>query len=431
MNRTTDPTRQRRVGSSESQRLTLQLRNVIERSPFYQRKFGLSPNSSPPTATDLHALPFTMREELLGDQFDHPPFGSYLAAEPRRIARVHRTSGTSGRALMIALSAQDATRAVAHGAACFRSAGVRPDDLIIHCLSYCLWSGGVTDHLALEAAGAGVVPFGAGNTSELVDTIINLKPTGIHCTPSYLLRIQERLFERTGGVPASLGLRIGLFGGEPGLQDPVFRRRIESTWGFIAADSNYGMSEVLSMFGAECEARSGLHFLANDILHAELRHTESDNTIPIQPGATGELVLTHLARDCQPLIRYRSGDLIEITGLDRCTCGRSDFRFLVRGRADDMLVIRGVNIYLSSVASALNAFGTETTGEFQVIVNRHNPITECRIRLELASAARPETARQIESALQKILRITPRLECVPPGTLPRTQGKSRRIERSL
>ncbi len=412
--------------------LARQLEYVLERSDFYRRSILPLRSRGSIKRRDFRHLPFTERESLSRSQDEHPPFGDYLAADPSMIARVHRTSGSGSQPLLIALSAEDVGLAVECGGECFQAAGVGPGDLIIHCLNYCLWSGGVTDHQALERSGAGVIPFGVGNTTELLRAIQRLKPTGIHCTPSYLTKLEDRLAREFHLAPSALGLRLGLFGGEAGLSEPSFRRRIESAWGFRAMDANYGMSEVLSIFGSECQARCGLHLFGQSAIHAELKSLDDDAVVPWEPGARGELVLTHLRRQCQPLVRYRTCDVIEIVSVDPCECGRASPRFRVIGRADDMVVIRGVNVYLGAIAEVIHAFDGPIGPEFRLLVSRIEPITDCIIKVEARGGDATQLLRSdVERALQDRLTLKVPVELVPAGALSRTNGKTRRLERVL
>lgn len=407
-----------------------QLRYVQDHSEFYRSKWR--PLNSALVPSDLPTLPFTTRRELQDNQSAFGPFGSYLAARPDAIARVHRTSGSTGRALLIALSASDIKATVERGAACFKAAGVLPGDLVIHCLNYCMWSGGVTDHQCLEGTGAGVIPFGVGNTTELIETILRLRPSGIHCTPSYLTRLRERLKNDFGMKPSELGLRIGLFGGEPGLQDPRFRQRIEAEWGFVARDANYGMAEVLSIFGSECSAQSGLHFEGGDVILPEIRRLDSDETIGFEAGAVGELVITHLRRQCQPLVRYRTSDVVEILDTGVCACGRSSPRFRVVGRVDDMIVVRGINFFPSSIAEIINTFGGSLTGEYAILVDACDPISRMVIRVEACDAAAADVSRgQLQQAIVSKLGLRAEVEIVHQGTLPAGESKTKRVHRVL
>jgi phenylacetate-CoA ligase len=409
-----------------------QLDYVLEHSPFYRRLIASRRTRGALRLADFRNLPFTTREQLQEDQARHPPLGSYLSAPRERIIRIHRTSGSTGRPLLIAASSGDVEDALVCGARCFAAAGVRPGHLIVHCLNYCMWSGGVTDHLALERAGAAVVPFGVGNSSKLIATMLDIKPTGIHCTPSYLGKIEQRLAEEFGMMPKALGLKLGLFGGEPGLQDFYFRGRIEETWGFRAMDANYGMAEVLSMFGAECQVRDGLHFMGRGVLYPELKDLQSDRPLPWEPGARGELVLTHLRRQCQPLVRYRTSDVLEVVSAEQCGCGLAGPRWRVVGRVDDMVVIRGTNVYVGSIARVINAERQRLTGEYRVLVSRASPIVDFVIKAE----ARPHQhddnlAGELEDRLTRELGVRPVVVLLPPGGLPRVEGKTQRLERVL
>lgn len=430
--RTADP---RLCGGSSISRpvellLDRQLGYVAGRSAFYQRKWEF--RKACPTSSDFVELPFTTRRELQNDQDETPPFGSYLAADRAIISRVHRTSGSTGKSLLIALSAADVERTIERGAACLSAAGAGPGDLIVHCLNYCLWSGGVTDHQCLERTGAGVIPFGVGRSAELIETIIRLKPTGIHCTPSYLGRLEERLLADFGRSPRELGLRIGLFGGEPGLQDPRFRSRIEAKWGFRAVDANYGMAEVLSIFGAECDARCGLHFEGGDAVWAEIRKVDSDEAVAFDVDATGELVLTHLQRECQPLVRYRTSDVVEVLATEPCECGRASPRFRVIGRVDDMIVVRGLNVFPSTIAEVINTFSDQLSGAYFIDVDRHDPIRRIVVRAEASgSFGDASVGDRLGEAILARLGIRVEVELASCGSLPAEESKTQRVRRVL
>jgi phenylacetate-CoA ligase len=409
-----------------------QLATVLDRSEFYQRILGATARGRTWKAADLVHLPFTTREQLQADQAEYGPFGSYLGVDLTQVSRVHRTSGSSGRALIIALSAADVENSVECGARCFRTAGAGPGDLIVHCLNFCMWSGGVTDHHALERSGAAVIPYGVGNSSNLINVIMELRPTGIHCTPSYLAKLEQRLKEEFDVPPSALGLKLGLFGGEPGLQDPQFRSRIEETWGFRAVDANYGLAEVLSMFASECPMKGGLHFVAGDVLCPELKDPAGDGVVPWEQGANGELVITHLQRECQPLIRYRTSDIVELVSLEPCGCGLHTPRWRVVGRVDDMVVIRGINVYIESIAKLVNHESPRLTGEYRVLVNRSAPVTDFVVKVETRSGPQLDgLAAELEDRFAHELGVRPSVTLLPEGSLPRTDGKTNRLERVL
>jgi len=414
---------------SVTELLETQLRYVSEKSAFYRKKYG-SRNIS--NINDLEHLPFTTKRELLDDELNKPPFGTFLATPIKKISRAHRTSGTSANPLFLALSKKDISNTIECGARCFWASGLRPQDLVVHCLNYCMWAGGATDQHSLENTGAAVIPFGVGNSPILIQVILKMKPTAIHCTPSYLSKLELLLKNEFQMEPAQLGLRLGLFGGEAGIQNAEFRKSIELKWGFKAMDANYGLADVLSMFGAECEVRNGLHFMGQGVIHAELKDLKSDAIVPWEKGVVGELVLTHLRKECQPLLRYRTGDILEIIDVDKCECGRRSPRMKVIGRADDMIVVRGINVFLSSIAGIVNKHLDVFTGEYSVLVNEKDPIEDIEIKIEIQNGKDFSSIKDsVDRSFSENLSIRPILKPVPEGELPRTEDKTKRLERVL
>jgi phenylacetate-CoA ligase len=417
--------------------LRQQLQRVLERSTFYQEKtrdYGIGGRD--PALVDAFAdFPFTEKAELLAEQERYPPYGRLALEDPvTELSRIHITSGSSGKPLYVALSHSDVEATRIAGRRAFRCAGLTPQDSVVHCLNYCLWAGGVSDHLALEATGATVIPFGVGNTKRLLETIRELRPTAISCTPSYMARLEIVLREEFGLEPHELGLGKAFFGGEGGLQNPRIRGRIEETWQMRAIDANYGMSDVLSIFGAECDFRQGLHFHGQEHLYVELIDPETDRPVPLESGRFGELVLTNLTRQAQPLLRYRTKDVIRILATDECLCGRSSFRFEVAGRTDEMIVVRGVNVYPTAVRNLLAEHKDRFSGEFQVVLTTPPPIDRPLLRVEVLGDGWQTDAALLEAFLVQLchsrLSFTPDVELLPVGGLPRTEGKSKYVVRA-
>ncbi len=402
---------------------------VRTRSPFFARLWeGLS---VPERLEELPALPLCDKAMLRESQAAHPPFGNYLAAAPERVVRLHRTSGTTGQAMNIAQTRADAAQTAEVGARSFRAAGLVPGTLAVHCLNYRMWMGGVSDHLALEAAGATVVPFGAGESELLVRTILDLGVAAIHCTPSYPAALERTLAEHFPGLaPRELGLGLALFGGEAGLDNPGFRARLEEVWGFAARNANYGVSDVFSNFASQCEVNTDLHYMGTDVLHAELIEPESGEAVPWREGASGELVLTHLAREAQPLVRFRTGDVIAVTGTGPCACGRHAPRFRVLGRSDDMVVVRGVNVFPTAVGGVIAGFDA-LSGEFRIRLRGRGPYDRLPVEAELAEGAEATgaLAASVEDAIKARLRASASVTLLPAAALPRTGGKTRRLIR--
>jgi phenylacetate-CoA ligase len=404
---------------------------VIARSPLHRRAWG---GADPPSRLEaLPDLPMIDKEALRDSQRAHPPFGDYLAGHPTNVARIHRTSGTTGTAMNLALSAHDAHETAVVGARAQAAAGLGPGHRVVHCLNYRLWMGGYTDHTNLEATGATVVPFGVDETQLLIRTIQELGITAISCTPSYPAVLERVIAEHFPGLrPNDLGLRLGLFGGEAGMDDPDFRRRLEATWGFKVRNANYGVSDVFCNFAGQSELDDDLHFMALDVLHPELIAPETGAVLPWRAGERGELVLTHVSRECQPLVRFRTGDIIVLTGTGRAPCGRTAPRFRVVGRSDDMVVVRGINVFPAQIAAVLNR-NNALSGEYRIVLDGAGPYDFLPVEAELAAACSgdppAELAEAVAMTIKRNLGLTARITLLSFGALPRTAGKTRRVIR--
>ncbi len=418
-----------RIAALQAERWRAQRRYVMETSPFLRRLWG--ERAVPERLEELPALPLCDKAMARESQAAHPPFGDYLAAPPTKVSRLHRTSGTSGQAMNLALSARDARQTAEVGGRAQTAAGLGPGHRVVHCLNYRMWMGGVSDHLTLEETGATVIPFGVGSSELLVRTIRDLAVTAISCTPSYPAVLEAVIEERFGGLkPRDLGLRLGLFGGEAGLDDPRFRARLEETWGFQARNANYGVSDVFCNFAAQCEHDNDLHFVALDVLAPEIIDPETAEPLAWREGSEGELVLTHLERECQPLVRFRTGDIVVLTGTGSCACGRTAPRFRVIGRADDMVTVRGLNVFPSAVAAVVNGI-PELSGEYRIVLDGPGPYQRLPLEVELAAGreAAPGLAAKVAEALRRDIRVAAEVTLLPARSLPRTAGKTRRVVR--
>jgi phenylacetate-CoA ligase len=406
---------------------SLQRDHVREHSDLYRDVWD--GYAVPESLDDLPDLPLVDKEVLRASQREHPPFGAYLAAAPAGVRRVHRTGGTTGEAMNLALSEADARDTAEVGARAQRASGLGPGDVVIHCLNYQLWMGGFTDHTTLEATGATVVPFGVGNPQLLVRTIRELGVSAISCTPSYPA-VLEQVLEQQGIAPRELGLRLGLFGGEAALDVTGFRTRLERTWGFAARNSNYGVTDIMCNFAGQCEEQDALHFVALDVLHPELIDSAGE-VVPWESGASGELVLTHMIRDCQPLVRFRTGDVVTLESTEPCACGRTAPRLRVAGRTDDMVVVRGVNVFPTSVA-ALVTSDPSLSGEYRIILRGDGPYDRLPLEVERARGVEEpmdDIRSRVEEAARADLRVSAEVSVLDFGALPRTEGKTRRVVR--
>ena len=367
-------------------------------------------------ADDLRHIPFTTKEELRVSQEAEPPLGDFACADPVDVVRVHLTSGTTGKPLVLGYTAEDLKTSARIGARAFWTAGARPDDMVLHCLNYSFYTGGLVDHDSLEETGATMVPVGLGQTKRLLEVWDDLRPTALFSTLTYPLYLAESAQEE-GVDPRRLGLRKLIVAGEPGGQLAGTRKRLEDLWGASMRDT-YGLSDVWGTFAAECEEHAGLHFSGQDGVLVELIDPDSGESLEIEPGASGELVFTHLAREASPVLRFRSRDLAEILGVE-CPCGRTGFRFRVAGRSDDMFRVRGVNVFPSSLEGLLREHGLD---RFAIVLERFPIEPPVELLVEGVDGREDEVAEAVKGRLG--------FTCVVrSATLPRTEAKSKRLYR--
>jgi phenylacetate-CoA ligase len=402
----------------EEELLADQIARCYELSPFYRRKLaegGVRPEHVL-SAEDLRRIPFTTKEELRASQEAEPPLGDFACVDPVDVVRVHLTSGTTGKPLVLGYTAEDLRTSARIGARAFWAAGARPDDVLLHCLNYSFYTGGLADHDGLEETGATMVPVGLGQSKRVLELWNDLRPTAIFSTLTYPLYLAETA-QDAGVDPRGLGLRKLIVAGEPGGQLDGTRRRLEELWGAALSDT-YGLSDVWATFAAECEERDGLHFSGQDGVLAELIDPESGDPVEIEPGATGELVFTHLAREASPVLRFRSRDLAEILGVE-CPCGRTGFRFRVAGRSDDMFRVRGVNVFPSSLEGLFRERGID---RFAIVLDRFPVEPPVEILVEGADGNEAELEEAVKAQLQ--------FTCVVrAATLPRSEAKTKRLYR--
>jgi phenylacetate-CoA ligase len=404
------------------EQLRRQLAYLADRSAFYRRRLGELP-SRLRAAAEVRAVPYTTKEELRASQEREPPFGEYLCAPRESLVRLHVTSGTTGAPVAIGLTRNDHERNSAIGGAAFRLAGVRPDDVVAHCLNYALYAGGVADHMALEASGATVVPIGVGQSERLLELIPRLGITALFGTLSYPLHLARRARE-LGIAPRELGLRLLVTAGEPGAGLAALRREIEQAWGTHVADT-FGMSDVWSTMGGECPRGEGLHLTTGDGALVELCDPHSGEPIEVEDGAGGELVWTHVGREASPLLRYRSGDLARVWTAP-CPCGRPGLRLRIDGRSDDMIRVRGANVHPQAVGSVLA--GRPAFGRYAVVAVGDPVEPPLRVLVEAPEASVADRT-DAEQELRRRLGAAVTVTALPRGTLPVAEHKTRLVYR--
>jgi len=390
-------------------------------SPFYaERLRGTREHVRAPE--DLPRLPFTTKDELRTGQRAEPPFGPHLCAPRERLVRMHVTSGTTGEPVAVGFTRADHEANSAVGGEAFRIAGVRPDDVVAHCLNYTLYAGGIADHMALEASGATVVPVGTGQSRRLLDLIPRLGITAIFGTLSFPAYLAARARE-AGVDPLGLGLRHIVTAGEPGAGLAAVRSEIEAGWGATVVDS-FGMSDVWSTMGGACDEAEGVHLTIGDHAVLELVDPDTGEPVELEDGASGEFVWTHLRREASPLLRYRSADLGRVW-TSPCACGRDTPRIRIDGRRDDMLRVQAVNVYPQAVGTIL---GREPRLGRHCIVAEGDPIAPpLRVYVEAPPDLDLDAVTgELEDSLRARFAVT-RLE---PGSLPVAEHKTRIVHRT-
>jgi phenylacetate-CoA ligase len=402
---------------------------AYERSPFYRKHWssaGLEPGDIRSLA-DFERVPTISKADLRVDQAENPPFGSYLCVDPSDVKRIHGTSGTSGRPTAFAWTRRDMDAIADDHARIMWSFGLRPSDSVFIGSILSLYVGSWGALMGAERLGASVFPFGAGvkgQTQQALSWIDQMRPTAFYGTPSYALRLAETA--RTMGFdPRKLGFGIMFFSGEPGAGIPATKKLIQETFGASCIDSG-SMGEMTPWMNlCECSERTGMH-LWQDVVYTELLDPATWRGVPF--GARGTPVYTSLDRECQPMIRLVSGDFAEWTDAP-CPCGRTYPRFPhgIIGRIDDMLVIRGENVYPSAIEEAIRGFVGELSGEFEIVVRKERHMDELIVRLEHAGDASDGYSEKLAAAVRAKAGLRPTIEFCDPNSLARTDLKSRRV----
>jgi len=406
------------------ERLQATINRVYKNVTCYRNKFnelGIVPEDIQ-SLDDLQKLPFTTKEDLRLNY----PYGMF-AVPLREVVRIHSSSGTTGKPTVVGYTRNDIKVWSNLVARFITSAGVTSDDVVQIAFTYGLFTGAFGLHYGAETVGASVIPMGAGNTEKQIMLMQDYKSTVLVSTPSYAITIADRM-EKMGVDPKTLSLRIGLFGSEPWSE--AMRREIESRL-FINATDNYGLSEVIGAgVAGECECKCGMHIF-EDAFIPEIIDPESGEVLP--PGSVGELVLTTLTKEAFPMIRYRTRD---ITSLDYspCACGRTSVRMKkTMGRSDDMLIIKGVNVFPSQIEDVLFAIeGCEP--HYQIIVDRKGALDTLEIQIEVTeNIFFDEMKRQraflemIEKRIDSVLGVGATVKLVEPNSITRHEGKAKRV----
>jgi len=405
------------------ERLQTVVERVYRQVPFYRRKFdeaGVKPGDIK-HLEDLAKLPFTVKDDLR----DNYPFGMF-AVPMKDVVRIHSSSGTTGIPTVVGYTKNDLVTWSNLVARFVSAAGVTSDDIVQISFGYGLFTGGFGLHYGMERVGATVVPISSGNTERQIKIMRDFGSTALVATPSYALHMAE--VAREMGVLDQLKLRVGLFGAEPWSEN--MRKELEKAWGIVATD-NYGLSEVIGPgVSGECTEFCGLH-IAEDHFIPEIIDPKTGEVKG--PGEEGELVITALTKEALPIIRYRTKDITSLH-YEKCACGRTTVRMKkTLGRSDDMLIIRGVNVFPSQIESVLMEI-EEVDPHYLLIVDRIGHLDTLEVRVEVPERIFTGNLRDLEDLTEKIkhkidslLNISVKVKLVEPRSIERSVGKAKRV----
>ncbi len=404
--------------------LKIQTRRMWERSPFYRermRSAGVTPDDIR-TLGDVRKLPFMTKKDLRDGYPD-----KLMMRDRGDLLRYHASSGTTGKATIVGYTKNDLENWSESLARAMTSFGLGKKDVIQVANTYGLFSGGLGFHYATEKLGATVIPASTGNTDRQLELICDLGVTAMAATPSYLMYLGEVAEKKGIDIRRDTKLRYGLLGGEP--WSDRMRDRIYEKMG-IRGFNCFGASELSGPLFMECAEQDGIHFWGDLAL---LEVVDPETGEPLEPGQRGEMVVTMLQKEAFPMMRYRMGDITSIME-EPCPCGRAHPRITrIQGRVDDMIIIRGINVFPSQVEHSLMQH-PELGNEFQLVVDRKGHLDTMLVRAELKPEAFTDNIielnalrERISNRLKNVLNVSANVELVQPGTLPRFEGKAKRV----
>lgn len=414
-----------RARALQDERLREQLAYVGARSAFYRAKFAGLDLAAVRGVADLAALPFTEKQELRESLAAAPPLGRHVAADAADIVQIQASSGTTGSPSYVGLTASDIGTWCELGARALYANGFRPGDRMLHGFGMSKgFVGGVPVVQIAQYMGIVDIPIGAEAGAErLLRVQADQRPNLLIGTPYFLAHLAEQA-PAVVGIPAcELGVRAISVGGEPGGGLPTVRDNLEALWGATVREM-LGGTDIGCTYWGECEAADGMHFLSPDLLVAELIDPDSGERVEPVEGASGELVYTALRRQASPLVRFRTRDHVVVTGTD-CPCGRTGYKVRCVGRTDDMLIVRGINLFPSAVKDLVNGLRPAATGEMRIRADFAGHSTQKPLPLVVEYGAALDPARQaelgttVEQRVRSALNVKVVVELVPEGTLKR------------
>jgi phenylacetate-CoA ligase len=400
-----------------------QIAYLIERSAFYRDKLGIRSPDEAGGLADIAQLPLTEKAEIRATVTPENPIGAHLCAAPEDIVRIYSTSGTTGTPSYIPLTAGDLENWITGSARSYGASGIAAGERVVSTYNAGPFVAGAA-LAAFDRLGLSHIPIGTGNTDRLVTVIEHLRPQAIVTTPSYASYLCER-FDLAGSSVERV-----LVAGEPGGGEPAFRARLEAGWGARVTEA-MGVGDIGVSLWGECEHQDGMHLGAYEFVHAELIDPETRAALPLEHEATGELVLTHLRHRAAPLLRFRTRDHVQVR-TSPCPCGRAGPRIRCIGRTDDMLIVRGVNIFPSAVREVVSGFAPRVSGNIlvrpQAAGVKQDPPLPVSVELAPGAAADADLAEAIRERLRAVLVVQTRIDLVPWGTLRRSEYKSKLVD---
>ena len=409
-----------------------QLEYLFKRSRFYRAKLTAAgfPNATGAGGLDdIAQLPFTDKQELRATGTPANPIGAHLCVTEDAIVRIYSTSGTTGTPSYIPLTKSDVDNWVAASSRSYAASGISAGERIVSSYNAGPFVAGAA-LASFERLGLCHIPIGTGNTERLLAAIELLKPQVAVLTPSYAAYLVESAVDRGIDLRSSTVKRV-LVAGEPGGGEPAFREALEWGWDAQVTEA-MGIGDIGVSLWGECEQRSGMHLGARGIVHPELIDPETGAAHPLEDAASGELVLTHLRHRAAPLLRFRTRDHVVVAAAP-CPCGRTSPRIRCVGRTDDMLIVRGVNVFPSAVREVVNSFAPSVSGHILVRPRapgvKQDPPLPVSVELAQGAPANATLADEIGARLRSTLIVQAQVELVPWGSLNRSQYKSRLVER--
>jgi phenylacetate-CoA ligase len=404
-----------------------QLRYLLERSPFYRAKLaGAEPDGG---LAELATLPLTEKDELRASRTRENPIGEHLCAEPSELVRIYSTSGTTGTPSYVPLTAGDLDNWVTGSARSYAASGIAAGQRIVSTYDAGPFVAGAA-LASFERIGLSHIPVGTGHSERLMRAVELLRPEAVVVTPSYAAHLVEWAAEREFDLRGSSVERV-LVAGEPGGGEPGFREQLESGWGARVTEA-MGIGDIGVSLWGECEEQDGMHLGARGFVHPELIEPESGRALPLEDGAAGELVLTHLRHRAAPLLRFRTRDHVRIR-MSPCSCGRTGPRVRCVGRTDEMLIVRGVNVFPAAVREVVSSFAPRVSGYVLVRPRadgvKQEPPLPVAVELARGAEADDELADAIRARVREVLVVQTAIELVAWGSLQRSEYKSKLLER--